>query len=90
MPAAAAVVREIKEEVNLSVAVDKRLARVKHAYTHFKVDMDVFVCRHEGGRVRLNGPVAFRWVTAAAVERFPLPKANHKFLPALKKALAGR
>ena len=87
--AAAAVVREIKEEVNLSVVVEKRLARVKHAYTHFKIDMDVFICRYAAGRVRLKGPVAFRWVTAAAIERFPLPKANHKFLPALQKALAG-
>jgi len=86
--AEAAVRREIKEEVNLTVGAVQRLARVKHAYTHFKVDMDVFICRFESGRVRLNGPVDFRWVTVAGIERFPLPKANHKFFPALKEALA--
>jgi A/G-specific adenine glycosylase len=84
----AAVIREIGEEVNLKVRGVEKLARVKHAYTHFKVDMDVFICRYESGRVKLAGPADFRWVTLAAIERFPLPKANHKFLPALKETLA--
>jgi len=86
--ASAAVLREIKEEVNLSVTVEKRLTQVKHAYTHFKIQMDVFICSYSGGRVKLKGPVDFRWVTVAAMEEFPLPKANHKFLPELKKALS--
>ena len=30
-----ACVREVKEETNLSIAVDSHLDRVKHAYTHF-------------------------------------------------------
>lgn len=82
-----AVVREIKEEVNLTVVAEKRLTRVKHAYTHFKIEMDVFICRFVNGRIHLKGPVDFRWVTAAEINRFPLPKANHKFLPELKEAL---
>ena len=86
--AEAAVVREIQEEVNLSVTVDQKLTGVKHAYTHFKIHMDVFICRYESGRIKLNGPVDFRWVTAEGIDRFPLPRANHKFLPALKEALA--
>ena len=87
--AEAAVIREIKEEVNLAVTVIQRLARVKHAYTHFRIQMDVFICEYKSGRVKLSGPVDFRWVTATGIDRFPLPKANHKFLPALKETLAG-
>lgn len=82
-----AVVREIREEVNLAVIVEERLTQVNHAYTHFKIQMDVFICRFVDGRVRLKGPVDFRWVTAAGIKRFPLPKANHKFLPQLNEAL---
>jgi A/G-specific adenine glycosylase len=79
-----ACIREIKEEVNLDVCIDQHIARVKHAYTHFKIRMDVFCCRYTGGRVKLRGPIAHRWITFDEITGFPLPRANHKFLPQLK------
>ena len=85
--AEAACVREIKEEVNLQIKVIEHLARVKHAYTHFKISMDVFCCEYLAGRVKRYGPVDHRWIKISAIDRYPLPKANHKFLPQLKKYL---
>ncbi len=82
---AAACTREIKEEVNLDVQAVKQLARVKHAYTHFKIVMDVYRCRYLGGRVRLNGPVDHRWISLEEIDRYAFPKANHKFFPLLRK-----
>jgi A/G-specific adenine glycosylase len=79
-----ACIREIREEVNLKIKVVEHLARVKHAYTHFKIVMEVFCCEYEAGRVKLNGPVDHRWIKLDAIDQFPLPKANHKFLPKLK------
>ncbi|MGD9301762.1 MAG: A/G-specific adenine glycosylase [Desulfobacterales bacterium] len=79
----AACIREIKEEVNLSVTVDSHLSRVKHAYTHFKIVMDVYCCSYVSGRVTLNGPVDHRWITLQKIADFPFPKANHKFFPDL-------
>jgi len=49
--------------------------------------MDVFACRYVSGRVRLNGPMDFRWIGFNEISAYPLPKANHKFLPALGKVL---
>jgi len=80
-----ACLREIREEVNLSVKIDAHLCKVKHAYTHFKILMDVFCCTHASGRVRLKGPVDFRWISLGSLDNFPLPKANHKFLPQLRQ-----
>ncbi len=79
-----ACVREIAEETGLTIRVDSHLTRVKHAYTHFKIDMDVFICKHVSGRVRLNGPDDHRWVKLAHIHRYPFPGANHKFIPLLK------
>jgi A/G-specific adenine glycosylase len=84
---AEACVREIKEETGLEVTIDRHLTRVRHAYTHFKIVMDVFICVYQSGRVRLNGPVSHRWVTPRAIKNYPLPKANHKFLKRLADAL---
>jgi A/G-specific adenine glycosylase len=82
-----ACIREIKEEINLTVRIDRHLTQVKHAYTHFKIIMEVFCCTYLAGRVRLNGPVAHRWIRLPAIDNFPVPKANHKFIPKLKEMI---
>jgi A/G-specific adenine glycosylase len=84
--AAAACIREIKEEVNLDVQIERTLAQVKHAYTHFKIVMDVFCCKYVSGRVYLRGPAAFRWIRLDEYKNYPFPKANHKFIPLLMKS----
>jgi A/G-specific adenine glycosylase len=81
--AQAACIREIKEEVNLDVHIDRHLAQVKHAYTHFKIVMEVFCCKYVSGRVYLRGPEAFRWIRLNEYKNYPFPKANHKFIPLL-------
>jgi len=76
--------REIVEETGLRVTVGEKLIRVHHAYTHFRIEMDVFRCRYRSGRVRLDGPVDHCWITPGEIDRFPLPAANHKFLHLLE------
>jgi A/G-specific adenine glycosylase len=79
-----ACIREIAEEVNLDVRIDEYLTRVRHAYTHFKIVMDVFCCQYVSGRVKLNGPVDYRWIRLDEIDQYAFPKANHKFFSALK------
>ena len=81
----AACVREIKEETNLTVEIESYLTRVRHAYTHFKVKMDVFCCRYVRGQLKLKGPVDYRWIKLEALDAYPLPRANHKFIPHLRE-----
>jgi len=83
-----ACIREIKEETNLSAGVDTRLCRIKHAYTHFKIVMDVFCCSYISGKVKLNGPVDHRWIKLDELDDYPFPKANHKFFPELRQFAA--
>ena len=75
-----ACVRTIAEVVNLSVTNVRYLTRVRHAFTHFKIVVDVFQCDYEAGEVVLNGPRDAKWVTVAALREYPLPRATHKFL----------
>lgn len=79
----AACARELREEVGLDVRIDAHITTVKHAYTHFKIVMDVFSCSYVSGKVTLNGPVDYRWITYDEIDRYPFPKANHKFIPML-------
>jgi A/G-specific adenine glycosylase len=82
--------REIREETGLSVGVDARIARVKHVYSHLEVEIDVFHCRYLGGNVVLDGPTDHRWITLDEASQYAFPKANHKFLPAVRNVLTGK
>ncbi|MGD9211567.1 MAG: A/G-specific adenine glycosylase [Desulfobacteraceae bacterium] len=79
--------REIFEETSLTINNLSFLTRIRHAYTHFKVKIDIFLCDFAKGSVRLNGPMDYRWITLSEIEKFPFPKANHKFIPLLKQRL---
>ena len=81
-----ACAREIREETGLKVRVDAHLTTVSHAYTHFKIEMAVFTCTCLSGRVRLNGPVDFRWIRREDIDQFAFPKANLKFIPLIQSA----
>jgi A/G-specific adenine glycosylase len=84
---AAACIREIREETGLTVAVQQHLTQVKHAYTHFKIVADVFICDHVSGSVALNGPVDHQWISLEHIDDYPFPRANHKFIPRLREAM---
>ena len=77
----------ITAEPGLKIAVDRRLTRIRHAYTHFTLSGDVYLCRHVAGRIRLKNARSHRWVTLGGLARLPLHKANHKFLDDLAAAL---
>lgn len=78
-----ACIREIKEEVNLNIKVNSHLTQIRHAYSHFKIKMDAFMCTYVSGKIKLNGPVDSKWIYPSKIKDYPFPKANHKFLPAL-------
>lgn len=75
-----ACLRELKEETNIRATVCSHLGTVRHAYSHFRIHMDVFLCDYKDGRIRLNGPVDSKWVWPSQLKRYPFPKANLKFM----------
>ncbi len=82
--APAACIREIREETGIRVQTDSHLTTIHHAYTHFKIKLDVFYCNYVSGRIHLNGPIDFRWIRLKDIDRFAFPKANLKFIPLIE------
>ena len=88
--APAAVSSALKAETGLTVEVLRPLTRVRHAYTHFTLSADVYLCRFVAGRVRHRPDRDHRWVTLDTLARLPVHKANLKFMDRLAAVVDGK
>jgi len=83
--ASSACIRELREETGITTQIESHLTTIHHAYTHFKIQMDIFYCHYISGRIRLNGPIDFRWIRLKEIDNFAFPKANLKFIPMIEE-----
>jgi A/G-specific adenine glycosylase len=80
--------RILQETTGLQVRVAAENVRIRHAYTHFKIVLDLLRCRKRNGRVRLDGYQAFRWLRPEDLENLPFTGASKKAFPRLPALLA--
>ncbi len=73
-------IREVKEELGIDIAVIRPLTRVNHAYSHFRITLHAFECRHISGRPRPIACDTCKWILPCDIPRFAFPKANHKIV----------
>ena len=78
------IIREVKEETNLSVSNPIFLGNIKHTYSHFGVNISLFISFPKSIK-SLNLSQEYRWIRMKDILNYPLPKANHKMLDILKK-----
>ena len=78
--------REIKEELGIEIAVGDRLITINHAYSHFRVTLHVYHCRHLQGIPQPIECDEIRWVTLDEIDRFPFPKANIQIIESLRQS----
>jgi 8-oxo-dGTP diphosphatase len=57
-----ALIREIKEELDSDIIVEKFLTTVEHDYPKFHLSMDCFWCRVQSGKLTLLEHEAARWL----------------------------
>lgn len=59
----AAIVREIKEELDTEIEVEEKLCHVEYDYAAFHLSMACFLCHVKGGKLTLLEHEAAKWVT---------------------------
>ena len=75
--------REIAEELGINVDVGKHLVTINHAYTHFRVTLNVYHCQYVDGEPQPLECEEIRWVKPEQLSEFPFPKANTKIIDAI-------
>ena len=78
--------REIQEELGIEIAVDEFLMTIDHTYSHFKVTLNVYHCRHLSGIPQTIECDEIKWVTLSQLNEYPFPTANLKIIQALQQS----
>lgn len=78
-----AVTRVMREDFALEVKAGGLIACVTHAYSHFRVTLNVYACSVENGVPAPAAHTEIRWVARSQFGKYAFPKANLKFLSLL-------
>ena len=82
-----ALVREIREELDALIEVDKFLATVEYDYPEFHLSMDCFRCSLKEGRLTLLEHEAAKWLTRGSLRQVNWLPADEIILDAGEKEL---
>lgn len=80
------IVRELREELGIAVRVGPHLKTVRHAFSHFTMDLHGYWVRVDTGRARPLQCDAVRWVARHQLRRYAFPRADLHLLELVEAA----
>jgi 8-oxo-dGTP diphosphatase len=84
----AALIREIKEELNTEIAVEELIDTVEWDYPEFHLVMHCFRCSIRSGELTLNEHEAARWLTAETLGEVDWLPADLEIIGQVSKLLS--
>ena len=72
------LIRELKEELNVSVSGITKLGTVEHTYSHMKIKLHAYKCKIQNGKIQKRACQDLKWITSEDIKKYSFPKANHK------------
>ena len=82
-----ALVREIREELNIGITVEELLTSVEYDYPEFHLSMDCFWCRIEEGEPVLLEHEAARWLSLSELRQVNWLPADIKVIGKIERTL---
>lgn len=76
----AKALRRVFGLIDITIRPGKLLAIVNHAYSHFRVTLNVYRCDHVAGTPKAGPYAAVKWAPRSRFSALTFPKAHHKFL----------
>jgi 8-oxo-dGTP diphosphatase len=77
--------REIKEELDIEIAVGDRLTTITHNYQTFKVTLHVYFCQYLSGKPQPIECEEIQWVDVSSMNQYQFPQANAKIINLLQQ-----
>ena len=82
-----ALVREIREELDTEIRVERLLRTVEWDYPTFHLSMDCFICKIESGDLHLREHEAARWLDLEHLNDVDWLPADLHLIPEIAKCL---
>ena len=79
------IARELEEELGIHIEVGEFLITVRHAYSHFTMDMHTYFATIKTGRPRALHCQDFQWLKVSELRKVPYSKADLKVIDALEE-----
>jgi len=73
-----ALIREVSEELDIKITNLNYIGKIKHQYSHFKLNITLFKCNYFKGQPKPQHSQAYKWITKKEIKHFAFPKATHK------------
>jgi A/G-specific adenine glycosylase len=80
-----ALMRELREELDIDVADIVPFLTVEHAYTHFRMSLHCFHCRYAGGTPAAVDVADWTWARVEDLASYAFPVADQRILEALTR-----
>ena len=78
------LIREIREELGVTIAVDTLFESITHAYPEKTVQLKFFLCRRLKGEPQTLGCAAINWVGRTELADYEFPAADAQLLQKLQ------
>ena len=79
-----ALIREIKEELNCDINIEKYLTTIDHEYNSFSVTLHIFICTLKTEDITFNVHIDYVWCKKDKLKELDFVEADYKFLDMLK------
>ncbi|WP_230656594.1 (deoxy)nucleoside triphosphate pyrophosphohydrolase [Psychrobacter sp. I-STPA10] len=83
-----ALIREIQEELNISITVADFLQTVKHQYPDFKIIMHAFICHTQSQTLTLNEHLQALWLDITQLDTLDWAAADLPIVQQLKTIMS--
>ncbi len=83
-----ALVREIKEELEIEITVGALIDTVEYDYPQFHLSMDCFICTIKSGTISLLEHEDAKWLTKASLYSVDWLPADKNLIPKIKEYLS--
>ena len=80
-----AIIREIKEELGVTIETDGFIATIEHDYPDFHLIMDCYYAHVVEGVIKANEHMALRWISVDEIAGLEWLPADWKVLPFVRE-----
>jgi|SRR5690606_38329199 len=70
------LIREVQEELDITITINRQLEIVVHHYEDFKVTLYPFICTIKDGFISLKEHAQYKWVLKNEISQYDLAAAD--------------